>query len=135
MCLARRYKIDERSTFFFKINLQLSHPPSTPLPRRLLAQTFSHGVEIDLMASGGRGGELIPLQKYSTCSETRSQVGLIGLWEYMAVRCFTGRNRFWTYIYSIIKSQNPPLETSNPYNEFYFSLCEQKLNSNKDICI
>jgi hypothetical protein len=49
--------------------------------------------ERDLMVlvSGGRGGGcyLLPLQ--NTCSEIGSEVALIGLWEYIAVRCLINR--------------------------------------------
>jgi hypothetical protein len=56
MCPASRYIIDERSyENLLRINLLLSHP----LPLCLQAHiSFSHGVERDLIASGG-GGELI----------------------------------------------------------------------------
>ncbi len=80
LCLARRYIVDERSyNLFFKLTCCCLIPPYTPHPLHLKAQIyFSHGVEIDLMASGG-GGELIPMKKHY--SETGSEVAFIGLWE------------------------------------------------------
>ncbi len=58
------------------------------------------------MASGGRGVSHFLCR--NTCSETGSEVALIGLWEYLAVRCLTGWTGWiWTYIFQIMKCLKP----------------------------
>ncbi len=80
------------------------------------------------MTSGGRGGELIPFQKY-LIRDSGGEVALVSLRKYIAVRFLTGWTGWILDIYiSNYEKPKTLLVTSNPYNEFLF-LCEQKWNS------